>query len=1143
MEKLESAASTGAMQGERRTVTMLFCDVQGSTTAAEHMDPEEWAEVMNGAFEHLIAPVYRYEGTLARLMGDAILAFFGAPIAHEDDPERAVLAGLEILDAIPSYCEEVSRRWGVELDVRVGINTGLVVVGAIGSDLRVEYTAMGDAVNVAARMEQTAAPGTVQISEATRRLVDRLFEFEPLGAIDVKGRSESVEAHRVLRALPRPATTRGILGLRAPMIGRGEELDELRKAIDEVSAGYGRIVSVMGEAGLGKSRLVSELRQALEQVDSSLVWVEGRSLSYETAVPFAPAQRLLSELVGVDSEADPETLWRAVESTTRRLLPGRWAEVAPFIGAVTGAALPQDLQARVAYLDPAKLRSEAFRSVSELLRELAARSPIVAVLEDLHWADSASVDLVTALLDVAEQAPIGLVMVFRPRRNEPSWAVHETAERDHPHIYSTIALEPLETGEARTLVSSLLDVDALPEAVRERILSKSDGNPFFLEEVIRSMIDQGLVFERDGEWVASSEMADVSVPDTLVAVITTRLDRLVEAHRAVAHAASVLGREFRYDELAAVMQDVGGIDDALVVLQRRDILREVARVPKRVFRFKHMLVQETVYETVLLRHRHEMHASIAAFLERVQPERVEDIADHYLAARLPEQALPHLAAAGTRALRAFALPEATDRFERALAIIDSGAQPESTVIRAVLEGLGRAREMRFDFPGAAEAYARLRDEGERLGELPMSLSGRNKAALVSGVMFDDRGTALGELEATEVAAKAAADDESLAEAYMYQCFIRSAKAEFDRVEHYMGELTRIGEKINDTDTLLFGMVHLANTLMLSTKADLAIEKGVEALAKAEELGQLKFQAELLTVALPFAYLQKGDQDQALRCVERGMEIALQIGDYASESYAAIVQGKVAMNQGHFDDALALFRRAERAAQSTGMPPYITLGKCVTGTCYAHIGGPMLEQADALHTETLDLAQQPLGDQMGAWVWAEVGHCALTAGDVDKAEELFTMAIEQPTVPTYISRPDALRGLVDVALTRGRLDEAQELLRTYGEYVREREMANCLAPLLLTEARVAAAMGDHEGALLALDECLPLVKADGSRRIEIDLHACRARSLDALGDTEGARQAMMEVERIASEIASGLRDDMIRSSFGQAVLDMVDPVKG
>jgi class 3 adenylate cyclase len=297
LAKLESARAAGGVQGERRIVTMLFCDVQGSTAAAEKLDPEEWADIMNGAFEHLIAPVYRYEGTLARLMGDAILAFFGAPITHEDDPQRAVLAALEILERSMPYRDEVKANWGVDFNVRVGINTGLVVVGEVGSDLRVEYTAMGDAINLAARMEQTAEPGTLQISEDTYRLVAPLFDTEALGGVQVKGKEEPVQSYRVLRQSALPGQLRGIAGLDSAMVGREDEIKSLVDGLEALRYGRAQIFSVIGEAGLGKSRLVAELRNVVTAGDASasngtgtngahdagqrtVGWYEGRSLSY-----------------------------------------------------------------------------------------------------------------------------------------------------------------------------------------------------------------------------------------------------------------------------------------------------------------------------------------------------------------------------------------------------------------------------------------------------------------------------------------------------------------------------------------------------------------------------------------------------------------------------------------------------------------------------------------------------------------------------------------------------------------------------------------------------------------------------------------------------------------------------------------------
>ncbi len=344
--KLQAARANRSMAGERRIVTVLFCDVKGSTSMAEMLDPEEWAEIMNGAFEYLIKPVYKYEGTLARLMGDAILAFFGAPIGHEDDPRRATLAGLEIVESIKPYRERVKRERGFDFDVRVGINTGLVVVGEVGSDLRVEYTAMGDAVNVAARMEQAAEPGTVLISRNTHKAISKLFDFESLGELEVKGKSEPVAAYRVIGAREGAVAERGIDGLSSPLVGRERELRMLQLKVGETLGGSGQIVSVTGEAGLGKSRLLAELRKTLPP---SIHWHEGRSLSYETNTPYAPFIDLFTEHFELRADDTDEQKYEKVRSGVEEALPGQSDMVAPFLASMMGIKLAGDARERVRY--------------------------------------------------------------------------------------------------------------------------------------------------------------------------------------------------------------------------------------------------------------------------------------------------------------------------------------------------------------------------------------------------------------------------------------------------------------------------------------------------------------------------------------------------------------------------------------------------------------------------------------------------------------------------------------------------------------------------------------------------------------------------------------------------------------------------
>jgi tetratricopeptide (TPR) repeat protein len=805
------------------------------------------------------------------------------------------------------------------------------------------------------------------------------------------------------------------------------------------------------------------------------------------------------------------------------------------LGNLIDASVPTDLQATYAFLDPGQLRSAVFSATIEVLAGLNNQRPLVVVFEDLHWADSATIEFVTNLLNCTETQPLAVILVYRPRRNEPSWGVHEAAVRNHPHRYEAVELNALDDAESRTLVSALLDIDGLPDPVRDKILDKSEGNPFFMEEVLRAMIDKGMVVRSDGRWVADADAADMVVPDTLSAVITTRLDSLATHPRRTAQAASVIGREFRYDELAAVLTDLSQVDEALVDLQRRDIVREVARSPRRVFRFKHALVQATVYETVLRKNRTEMHAALAAHLERLHPERVEDIADHHLAARNPQAALPHVIRAGERALHTYTLPEAVARFEQALEILGDEANPVE--LRRVLERLGQAKEFQFDFAGAAEVYERLRDEGLRRQDPAMAISGKNKNALVMGTAFQNRDLALSTLSEAESDARGAGDDAGLAEACMFQCMLKTVSGEFDDVAYYMGELARLGEGLEDPYTLTFGMVHLANTYVYTNRADDAVEQGQKALAKAEEFGDLKHQAELLTFALPFGHFQRGETDLALSCVERGMEIALRIGDRASEAMGTILLGKIATLRGHFEEALAMFRRTDAAATATGAPYFASIGKCLIGTCYFTIGGPLVETALEFHREALQMTDAPMGDAMGAWIWSEIGACSLAAGNTDLAEELFTRALERPTAAMFIMQPAALKGLCDVALVRGDLDEARRYLEQLAGYVQEHEMHHYDIVVLQAQAMVATAERNLPVALAALDRCRDDSRDAGFRRLQLWVEAARHRTMSDLGDQAGAAQALTEVHRIADQISAATQDAGLRTAF-QASVDQL-----
>src|SRR5690349_17434111 len=343
--KLEAARSRNSMVGERRVITMLFCDVKGSTAAAEKVDPEVWTDIMNGVFEYMIRPIYKYEGLVPRLMGDAILAFFGAPITHEDDPQRAVLAGLEIQDGIKLYAEEVRLKHGLEFGLRVGINTGLVVVGEIGSDLRMEYTAIGDAINLAARMEQTALPGTVQISDETYKLVAPFFDVEALGEVEVKGKAAPIKTYRPLTLKNSPGNLRGLQGLTSPLVGRDAQLSLLNDLVGQLNLGIGGFVAVIGEAGLGKSTLIAEVKKSNEE--SGIIWLRGDALSYARSVSYFPWRQIIRQAIDAhENESPPEVRRKLTYVCNLHGLPS--ADI-PFLEVILAVESEESLQVLTAF--------------------------------------------------------------------------------------------------------------------------------------------------------------------------------------------------------------------------------------------------------------------------------------------------------------------------------------------------------------------------------------------------------------------------------------------------------------------------------------------------------------------------------------------------------------------------------------------------------------------------------------------------------------------------------------------------------------------------------------------------------------------------------------------------------------------------
>ncbi|MCP4543358.1 MAG: AAA family ATPase, partial [Chloroflexi bacterium] len=707
LTELEEKQTAPTLKGERKLVTVMFADISGFTALAETIDPEAVRDLMNGCFERLVPIVEKYGGTVDKFMGDEIMALFGAPVAHENDPERALRTALEMVDTLAEFNVERDTN----LALHFGINTGTVIAGGLGTRKRQEYTVMGDTVNVASRLENISEQGEILVGPDTYRLTAPLFEFETLEPVRVKGKAKPVPVYHLLATKVVPGRVRGIAGLESPLVGRETEFRALQEAVKRVWAGEGSIITLVGEAGLGKSRLVAELRESTDQrIDefTNLQWVEGCCLSYGGSIAYLLWLDVLRGLLGVTPDTEPLAVRDILNRRVTALCPDDFDDIFPYLARLMALPLEVKDEAMVRDLDGESLKLRTFRAVETLFKRAAEQSPLVIVCEDLHWADPTSIELLERLLDLTNRVSLLLLCILRVEKEHDCWRIKEAAAQPHRHRHTDLWLNPLSAAESKTLVGNLLHVEDLPQDLRERILSHAEGNPFYVEEIIRSLMDDETIV-RDvaaSRWRATRDVADIAIPDTLHGVLMARIDRLQEETKRVLQLASVIGRLFFYRVLAEIAREERRLDTHLLTLQREEMIRERMRTPELEYIFKHQLTQEAAYNGLLKKERRVFHRQVAEALECLFPERVEEqlglLAHHWERAEEPQKATKYLLRAGDQARMAYAHAEAIDYYQRALTLLKEQEKHELTA--RTLMKLGLTYHTAFDFQQSRQAY-------------------------------------------------------------------------------------------------------------------------------------------------------------------------------------------------------------------------------------------------------------------------------------------------------------------------------------------------------------------------------------------------------------------------------------------------------
>jgi class 3 adenylate cyclase/tetratricopeptide (TPR) repeat protein len=714
--------SPAEQRGENRVVTVLFADMSRSVETMQDLLPEDAAALVDRLLRAMVEVLVRYEGHVDRFLGDGLLAVFGVPQAHEDDPERAIRAALEIRDA--------AHRLGVE--VSAGINTGEVYLGELGSEQHHEKTVIGRAVNLGARLQEAAEPGQILVGAATHRQTHRAFAFTPR-SLSVQGISQPVTAYALEGGLSRPEKARGIEGLRAELIGRDEELARLRRAMAEVLQGEGRIVSLIGEAGLGKSRLVAELKEiALVAADRppptddgpTPLWLEGRCLELGMTTGYWLVVDIFRDhFAWLPDEDDVSRGERLVEWLQELVAQGaltmeRVEEIGPLLGQLLSLRFGNEWDDRLAHASPEQIKHRTFMAIRDLLVALCRIQPVILVCEDLHWADSLSLELISHLMETLAEAdsplpgsgqgglPLLILCVHRPEREHKSWQLATIASRKCPERHAEIVLRELTPPNSRRLVESLLRGENLGAPAKELILEKAQGNPFFVEEVVRSLIVSGLIYREGEVWKAREGIESVAVPDSVQSVILSRVDRLEPDLRGVLESASVIGRVFRPRLLESMTHGSGDLNRALWELERQSLIYQERVIPEEEYSFKHVLTQETIYQYSLRRRRTVLHREAAEAIEALYPERLEEFYDplarHYSRSGYLPKAVEYLLKAGERALRLYANQEAIHDFESALRCLEQLPAEERDLLseRTVHERLGDVLFRTGDHAGA-----------------------------------------------------------------------------------------------------------------------------------------------------------------------------------------------------------------------------------------------------------------------------------------------------------------------------------------------------------------------------------------------------------------------------------------------------------
>ncbi len=1126
------------IEGERRQVTIIFADISGFTAlndaAKSPAEVEQVVRLINECLQELSEAIYEYEGRIDKYIGDAIMAVFGAPKAHEDDPERALRAALAMKERLDNFNK--SQLLENPLGIHMGINTGTVIAGEIGAGDAKSYTVMGDAVNVASRLEHVSERGEILVSEATYNLTNRLFVFEEREAVSVKGKKEPLRIYELKSTKDLSQTQRGLTGMEAPVIGREYELQTLLEFYTKLQHRQGGIVVVAGDAGLGKTRLIREFRKQVDtKQDDKMapLWLLGRGLSYRQSFTNRLFVDILKSYLDLPENPDDTQAKLRLEVMGEELFGPRKNEVIPYLATLLGLKLSEE-SATDLPTDAQFLQQRIFLAMGEWVEALVRKRPLIMVFEDLHWADPGSVKLIQYLLTLTVYNPVLIICVTRPEREAAFWEIKTQCAQDYPDNFTELVLWPLTDEESRQMIKYLLKIEQIPPTLEELLLNRAAGNPLFLEELIRSLIEADVIQpSEDSGWQIVRSVTEMDIPNTLQGVLTARIDRLQESVKRVLQVAAVIGRVFPRYILTPIVNDPQIVETALHQLEAADLIEVHAQQDSQPeYRFKHVLTYETAYNSLLHQQRKVIHKQIADHMARLYWQLGEEyapiVADHYYKSETWPRAMRYLQRAAEAAIQSFANPQAVEFYTQALEVADIiGAEADQAALLAIYEGRARILTSLGNPQQAIADYEAMLAKAKELNDDSAQMRVLNGIGSLHASHYDFSLASEYFQEALEVARRIG-DERGVADTLTQLGNFYYNMGKLGEVVKCYQEAHQISAKLGDETRLIEAEDGLAKIMLEQGEVAASLARYQDTVNTRRRLG---YRSGLMNslASLLVAQTFNADYHDAEKTAEEVLELHHRSGDFYRVPFIQYYQAFGQLYRGEFDKARENLEQGLGLAEEQKQKSLQALGLAWLGYYYLTLGmdAAGLQQAEKSMQLARELGSPLYVMRAQSILGAAYRHLNRLEDAVNELESVHAVAQGMGFVPDEVM---ILYQLVRTYMDADQWDKVEPSLQRLSDLATASEMKEFMARAQWLQSLLEIHHQRYEAALEMLIKASELAEQIDSRLSQYIIQIQKSYVYHISDNGPASRDAMAYAQKLQKRLVETLADETMHQAF-------------